>query len=199
MRKIPKGLKTPKRAKIKKPKPIVLKINPYHGSNQLVLPRIEYEIVASLETDVKYTGPVTPLPTILYFLLSSLELRVLAVILNETYKNGKCNLSLDDISKHSFISVQSTSGVMKKLRHFGIVMETEDGVAGLKRFRTVNFETIQRLSDLMEGEDIGVCPRLRQRCRKRNWNNITKEDIQEAYDNRLLPPGHDPEEEEEYD
>ena len=85
---------------------------------------------------------------------------------------------------------------MKALRRLHVIIEKRHG---WKVDRSINYDAIQHLNDLVSIEDRGIYTRLRSKCKYRNIENITEKDLDESYDKYVLPVDHDPEEEEEYD
>ena len=190
--------KIPRKAILEAPKPIRIEIDPLSKNETIMMPEITYTVVASAEMKPQFTGAITPIPTALINLLTHYELKVFAIILEESYKTGRCALSILEIATRIATTTPTVSNTLKKMRKRGLLLETSNGLKSGK-LRQINFKTIQHLNDLVEGEDPGVYARISRATRRTAIENLTKEDIHNAYDNKVLPPGHDPAEEEEYD
>ena len=192
--------KIPKKSQLKRPEHITIKFDPLIMRNSIVMPKIKYEVTAEVDTETKFTGKITPMPTVLIYFLTHMELSIISLILEETYENGGCDLSVIDIALRLAVTTPTISAALYKLRKNDLLLEERNmNVKGLGRRRLLNFEAIQHLNDLVEGEDPGIYARIRKATRRSSILRLTKEDIRCAYNNKILPPDHDPEEEEEYD
>lgn len=189
----------PKKAKLGKPKPIRIELDPRQLKAGIALPKINYQIVASVEEEEVYNGMVLPLPRVLVYYLTRSELLVVATIFEQSRDFGECALTVKELSARLRLSVPTMSNCLYSLRKIGLLLEMPDGKRGAGRIRKLNYKAIQHLNDLCEDEDYGIYTRIRKATRKRDILNLTKEDIKKAYDNHILEPGHDPAEEEEYD
>ncbi len=181
------------------PEEIVVALNPRQLRGGIVLPKVKYQIVASIEHEEVFNGMVIPVPKVLIYFLSKNELMLVSTILEETNDNGECALSVKELAIRVKISIPTLSQSLYSLRKMGLLLETPDGKRGGGRIRKLNYPAIQHLNDLVEDEDPGIYARIRKATRKVNISNLTREDIRKGYDNYVLEPGHDPVEEEEYD
>lgn len=190
--------KIPRKAILEAPKPIQVEIDPLSKKETILMPEITYTVVASAEMKPKFTGAITPLPTVLINFLTYNELKIMAIILEESYRTGRCALSVLEMATRIASTPPTVSSALASMRKRGLLLEVPSGIkAG--RIRQINFKTIQHLNDLVEGEDPGVYARICKATRRTAIENLTKADIHKAYDNKVLPPDHDPAEEEEYD
>lgn len=189
----------PKRAKLPQPEPIIIKLDAKQLRSGIVLPKVKYQVLASVETEEVFNGMVLPIPKVLIYFLSKNELMVISTIWEETNENGDCSLTVDEMAIKMKISSPTLSNCLYSLRKIGLLLETPNGKRGAGRIRMLNYPALQHLNDLVEGEDPGIYTRIRKATRKINILNLTKDDVKEAYDNHVLEPGHDPAEEEEYD
>lgn len=189
----------PSKAKLSKPEPILVKIDPQELKAGIVLPKVKYQILATVEEEEVFQGMVLPIPKVLLFYLTHNELLLVSTILEETSEHEICALSVKELSVRMSISIPSVSTSLYSLRKMGLLLEAPNGQRGAGRIRKINYKTIQHLNDLVEGEDTGIFARIRKAARKTDIMHLTKTDIQNAYDNKVLPPNHDPAEEEEYD
>lgn len=191
--------KIPEKAKLPKEKPLVVKIDPKKLSAGIVLPKISYEVITKVENDTVYDGMIIPIPRVMIYFLTHTELIIFSTILEDSIKEGCCTLTVRELSARLKITLPTISASLYRLRKMGLLLESPNGKRGAGRTRRLNYSTIQHLNDLVEGEDPGIYVRIRKATRKTAIENLTKEDIQEAYDNKVLPPDHDEWEEEEYD
>lgn len=189
----------PKKSQIPKQETIVVKIDPMQLKTGIVLPKVKYEVLATVEEEQVFHGMVLPIPRVLLYYLNRHELMVVATIIEKTNETGICASTLKDMSTKLKVSVPSLSNCLFSLRKVGLLLEEPNGKRGGGRLRKLNYEAIQHLNDLVEGEDPGIYTRIRKATRKIDITHLTKEDINKAYDNKVLQPDHDPAEEEEYD
>ncbi|WP_438589575.1 hypothetical protein [Duncaniella freteri] len=190
--------KIPNRAKLPPPEPVVIKLDPKLHRGGIVLPKVKYEILATVETEEVFDGMVIPMPKVLIYFLSKNELMVVSTIMEEANENGECALSVQELAIKMRLSVPTLSNCLYSLRKIGLLLETPNGKRGGGRIRQLNYQAIQHLNDLVEEEDPGIYARIRKATRKINILNLTKDDVKSAYDTHVLEPGHDPAEEEEY-
>lgn len=179
--------------------PIIIEIDPKELKNGIVVPKVKYQVVATVEHQQVFNGMVLPIPRVLIYYLSKVELQVVATIIEQTNEVGECALTVKEIAKKIKGSTPTTSTALYALRRMGILKETPNGQKGAGRIRTLNYDAIQHLNDLVEGEDPGVFARLRKATRKSQIQKLGQYDLDKSYDSTVLPPDHDPEEEEEYD
>lgn len=190
--------KIPNRAKLPPPEPVVIKLDPKLLRGGIVLPKVKYEILVTVETEEVFDGMVIPMPKVLIYFLSKNELMVVSTIMEEANENGECALSVQELAIKMRLSVPTLSNCLYSLRKIGLLLETPNGKRGGGRIRQLNYPAIQHLNDLVEEEDPGIYARIRKATRKINILNLTKDDVKSAYDTHVLEPGHDPAEEEEY-
>lgn len=181
------------------PEPIVIKLDPKQLRGGIVLPKVKYQVLATVETEEVFNGMVIPMPKVLIYFLNKNELMVVSTIMEEANENGDCALSVKELAIKMKLSVPTVSDSLYSLRHIGLLLETPNGKRGGGRIRQLNYKAIQHLNDLVENEDPGIYARIRTATRKINILNLTKDDVKSAYDTHVLEPGHDPAEEEEYD
>lgn len=189
----------PQKAKLPKQEPIIIKIDPKQLKAGIVLPQVKYQVLATIENEQVFNGMVLPIPKVLVYYLTHNELMIVATILEETNEYGECASSVKELAAKMKISTPTVSSCLYSLRKVGLLQEAPNGKRGAGRIRKLNYTAIQYLNDLVEGEDPGIYIRIRKATRKINITSLTKEDIKKAYDNKVLEPGHDPAEEEEYD
>ncbi len=189
----------PQKAKLPAPEPIVIKIDPKQLRAGIVLPKVEYQVLATIENEQVFHGMVLPVPKVLLYYLTHNELMVMATILEESSEYGESASSVKELAAKMKLSIPTISSCLYSLRKVGLLQESPNGKRGAGRIRKLNYAVIQHLNDLVEGEDPGIYTRIRKATRKIDIANLTKDDIKNAYDNQVLEPGHDPAEEEEYD
>lgn len=191
--------RTPQKSQLDKPAPIIVKINPSELKNGIVVPEVKYEVIATVEEKQVFHGMVLPIPRVLIYYLKHHELMVVSTIIEETNETGTCALSVKELATRLKISIPSLSNCMYSLRKVGLLQEMPNGKRGGGKLRQLNYDAIQHLNDLVEGEDPGIYARIRKASKKIDITHLTKNDVQGAYDNKILAPDHDPAEEEEYD
>lgn len=189
----------PQKNKLSKPEPIIIKIDPTELRTGIVLPQVKYQVLATVENEQVFNGMVLPIPKVLIYYLTHNELLIVATILEETNERGECASSVKELATKIKISTPTVSSCLYSLRKVGLLQEAPNGKRGAGRIRKLNYDAIQHLNDLVEDEDPGIYIRIRKATRKVNIMNLTKDDIKNAYDNKILDPEHDPAEEEEYD
>lgn len=188
----------PKKAKLGKPKPIVIKIDPTEQRQGIVLPEVTYKVAVEVEQKEVFCGMVVPIPRVLLYFLNHMELMVVSSILEDSINGEGCALSAKDIGARLKISAPTIHNTFYTLRKLGLLLEQPNGKKGTGKIRKLNYEAIQHLNDLVEDEDASVIFRLRKATRIIDITHLTKESVQAAYDNVALAPDHDPAEEEEY-
>lgn len=189
----------PQKAILVKLEPIIIKIDPKQLKTGIVLPKVKYQVLASVENELVFNGMVLPIPKVLIYYLTHNELMIVSTILEETNEYGECASSVKELATKIKISTPTVSSCLYSLRKVGLLQEAPNGQRGAGRIRKLNYTAIQHLNDLVEGEDSGIYTRIRKATRKTNIMSLTKDDIKNAYDNHVLEPGHDLAEEEEYD
>lgn len=189
----------PQKAILQKPEPIIVKVDPKELKTGIVLPKVKYQVLATVENEKVFNGMVLPIPKVLVYYLTHNELMIVATILEETNEYGECASSVKELAVKMKISAPTVSSCLYSLRKVGLLQEAPNGKRGAGRIRKLNYTAIQYLNDLVEGEDPGIYIRIRKATRKTNIMSLTKDDIRNAYDNHILEPDHDPAEEEEYD
>lgn len=189
----------PQKAKLPKQELITVNIDPKDLNNGIVIPKVKYQVLATVENEQVFTGMVLPIPKILLYFLAHNELLIISAIIEDTNEYGESSLTVKGLATKLNLSTPTVSATLYSLRKIGLLLEAPNGKRGAGRIRKINYETVQHLNDLVEGEDSGIYTRIRRATRKSDIMNLTKGDIKSAYDNKVLEPGHDPAEEEEYD
>lgn len=184
---------------VKLEKKVRITISPRELRSKLMIPKVQYYIAAEAKVDAVFSGMVMPIPKVLIYYLHSTELMILTLIMEECNDTGYCYFTNPEMSVRLGLSPVSIGIGLQSLRKMGLLAERPNGSQGAGRARRINYDTVQYLNDLMEGENPGVLVRVRKRFSRRSILKITKADIKNAYNNKLLDPDHDPAEEEEYD
>ena len=179
--------------------PIVIHVNPRDIEGCLQIPKITYRVMRTMKPENVFTGMIIPMPRVLIYYLNHTELMIMSAILEDTLEFGECNATITEFATKYKMAVPTISNALYSLRLAGLIVETPNGRKGCGRNRKINFKAIQHLNDLVLGENPDVYYRIRKATRKRAIINLTKKDIHNAYDNKILAPDHDPAEEEEYD
>lgn len=189
----------PKKSQESRPDPIVIKIDPMQLRAGILFPEIKYEVIGTCDFSQAFHGMVLPMPKVLLYYLNSKELPIVATIMEETNVHGQCIIKTKEICTRLKMAYMNVANALNSLRMAGLLVEGPRPKANEGRLRRINYKAVQHLNDLVEGEDPGIYARIRKATRKMDIMSMTKADILGAYDNHVLPPGHDPAEEEEYD
>lgn len=189
----------PLKSQIPKQEFVQIKIKATQARQSLVLPKIQYQITASSELHSVFHGKVTPIPTVLIYFLNHTELMVITTIMEQTNDDGECVMTVKEIARHLRMTTPTISTSLYNLRRAGLLLESPNSLKGNGRNRMLNYRAVQHLNDLVEGEDSGIYSRIRRATHKQDILHISKTDLDNAYDQYILSPDHDPEEEEEYD
>lgn len=164
------------------------------------MPKINYQVTTFVETEEVFHGMTLPVPRVLLYYLKHSELLVLMVILEETCANGICKLTIADMARRLHSCYHSIGYTLHQLDKQGLIITSSRQTRLGRKIRSIDYKTVQHLNDLVEGEDPAVFSKIRSVLKQKfKIRNITREDIEKTYDTRILPPEHDPEEEEEYD
>lgn len=181
-------------------KQITVRIDPATLKSGLILPKIMYQIVATVEQEEVYNGMTIPIPHVLFYFLHHKELQVVGVIIEQTILTGSCKLTIKDFAYRLSVNPVTVCNALYNLRKMNLLIEIADGKRGAGKVRKINFEAIQHLNNLVEGEDFNLLSRVRRKLgNKKNVTKINLADLEKVYNHKILPPEHDPEEEEEYD
>lgn len=191
--------KIQQKARLEEPKPIIVQIDPSEPNAEIINPKVEYRIVSSVVQDQVFQGMIIPIPKVLLYYLMHKELLLLSIIMEESAINGTCRLTVKELAIRLKVTIPTVSNTLYNLRKAGILLEAPNGKKGTGRNRKINFSTIQHLNDLVQGQDPGIYSRIRKATKKKDISHLTLQDLSMAYDNKVLAPGHDPAEEEEYD
>lgn len=178
---------------------ITVNVDPNEMKQQIVMPEVEYKVIATAKPRVAFHGTVIMMPRVLIYFLTHKELVVMTFIMDQTAAHGACWTTVKEMESQLALSSTTISGVLYRLRLMGLLMEKPNGQSGSGRVRTPNFEAIQHLDDVLDGESTAVCTRMHVLCRDMNVMSLRKDDVQRVCNHKVLPKDHDPEEEEEYD
>lgn len=177
-----------------KPPKIKVTINPRNVQRTISVPKIKYKVVEDPVLETAFTGDVTVIPTILLFYLTPGELKVISVIIQDTMKKARCELTVDEIAQRAGITSCTVRIILKRLLKMEVISDTRDG---WKHNRALMFNNIQKLDRLLADENKAIYTRLRKVCKTKKITSITKKDTARCYDNIILPLD-DIEENEEY-
>ena len=164
------------------------------GDNEIRIPKIRYKQVAYVdEANSVFNGDVTPIPSVLIEYLSKTELQTFAVIIKQIREHGYCIMRLETMATYLGLSRVSLANTISKLKSMGILSYDQ---YGKRKKRIVNFDTIQKLHDVLRDRKPGAAAALRKRVKIKNINNLSDMDIKFLDNN--FSWHDDPEEEEEY-
>lgn len=181
------------------PKDFNVKIKHKDLRSKLILPKITYRVEAETEDEEVFNGSIIPMPKVLLYYLTRMELIVFSTIMEYTTDVSGCAMTVRELANKVRLSVNTVSSVLYTLRKSGLLLESNHWRSREGRVLKINYKTVQHLNDLTGGIDVGIYVRIRQLARKTNIMSITKKDIEQLYDAYTQPLDHDPAEEEEYD
>jgi len=114
------------------PEPIVIKLDPKQLRGGIVLPKVKYQVLATVETEEVFNGMVIPMPKVLIYFLNKNELMVVSTIMEEANENGDCALSVKELAIKMKLSIPTVSDSLYSLRHIGLLLETPNGKRGVE-------------------------------------------------------------------
>lgn len=161
------------------------------------IPKINYKVIADATMQTAFNGMVTPIPTVLIHHLRPIELLLVAVIIEETIEKGECVITQNDLCDRIGVEPPTVSSARLRLIRAGIIDYQRKTHA--PSVYTINWDAVNNLDKLMSGQPRAMMARVRKVTKKRKIANLDQSDLDAAYTQRILPPGHDPREEETYD
>lgn len=161
------------------------------------IPKIDYKVIADVTMQAAFSGMITPVPTVLIHHLKPLELLLVSVIIEETIEKGECNISQDELALRMGVSTNTVALTRSSLKKHDIIT-FERKRTSPSRYH-INWEAVNNLDKLMRDQPRAIMARVRNTSKKRKISNMNQEDIDRAYNEKILPPNHDPREEEMYD
>jgi hypothetical protein len=161
------------------------------------IPRIDYKVIADVTMQTAFNGMITPIPTVLIHHLRPLELLFVAVVIEDTIEHGECFLKHQDFADRMGVALPTVSATKSRLKKMEVI--TIEKRADSRYICKINWDAVNNLDQLMQKEPRAIMARVRNTSRKRKISNMTRSDIESAYTERVLPPDHDPREEETYD
>lgn len=162
-------------------------------ANDIKIPQIKYKRVAYIESDKVFTGDITPIPSVLVDYLDKCELRIFAIVLRSIREKGFCIIRMEDIAKVLNISFVSASSAMTRLKKMGII---EYSSYGKRKDKSINFATVQRLSEILQDKKLGAAAALRKKVNHSNINRLSQSALD--YLEKNYSWNDDPLEDEEY-
>lgn len=165
------------------------------GNDEIKIPKIRYKQVAYVEaSDKVFNGDITPIPSILIEYLNKTELQTFALILKQIRDHGYCIMRIETMKTYLGMSHVSLANTMSKLKSMGIINYDQ---CGKRKNRTINFDAIQKLQDLLKGRKPGAAPALRKRIKSKDISKLSEADIK--FIDTYYTWHDDPDEDEEYD
>lgn len=161
------------------------------------IPKIDYKVIADVTMQTAFNGMVTPIPTVLIHHLRPLELLFIAVVIEDTIEHGECFLKQEDFAARMGVALPTVSTTKSRLKKMEVitVRKRQDN----RYVCAINWDAVNNLDKLMQKEPRAIMARVRNTSRKCKLSKMNRSDIEAAYTERILPPGHDPREEETYD
>ena len=161
------------------------------------IPKINYKVIADVSMQTAFNGMITPIPTVLIHHLRPLEMLFVAVIIEDTIEHGECFLKQEEFAFRMGVTLPTISNTKSNLKKMGVI--TVERRSDKRYVYKINWEAVNNLDELMQNEPRAIMARVRHTSKKRKISNMDRSDIESAYTERILPPGHDPREEETYD
>lgn len=145
------------------------------SDDEIKIPKIRYKQVAYVEaSDKVFNGDITPIPSVLIEYLNKTELQTFAIILKQIREHGYCIMRIETMAAYLGVSRVSLANTTSRLKSMGILNYDS---YGKRRNRTINFEAIQKLHDLLNGRKPGAAPALRKRVKSKDINKLSDSDI----------------------
>lgn len=163
-------------------------------SNDIKIPQIKYRKVSYIESDKVFTGDITPIPTVLFSYLDKCELKVFGLIMRRIRENGTCVMRAEAISKYLAMSRISVTNALMRLKKMGIVNYQ---TYGKDKNKTINFETIQKLHEILKDRKPGAEVAMRRKMMNTSIERIPESIL--SYLEKNYTWHDDPDEDEEYD
>ncbi len=161
------------------------------------VPKIDYKVIADVTMQTAFNGMVTPIPTVLIHHLRSIELLVVAVIIEETIEKGECVMSQPEMADRIGVKIPTIQSAKNRLIKSGVI--NYERRCHSSSIFTINWDAVNALDQLMQNEPRAIMARVRKVTKKCKLTSINKSDIEAAYTEKILPLDHDPREEETYD
>ena len=161
------------------------------------IPQIDYKVIADVTMRRAFTGRVTPIPTVLIHYLRSIELKLVAIIIEETIRTGECKLTNEEISLRLKCTVPTVYETKHKLNKMGLIQSERWGDRRMRLY--INWDAVNNLEKLTDGEPQAIMSNIRHASKTIRIEKLTRKDVEKSYSEKVLPPDHDPREEEIYD
>lgn len=161
--------------------------------DDIKIPQIKYRKVAYVDADKVFTGDITPIPSVLVDYLDKCELRIFAIILRSIRGKSFCITRVEDIAKALNISFVSASSALTRLKKMGII---EYASYGKRKDKSINFDTVQKLHEILHDKKLGAASVLRKKVGSTNINKLPNSALE--YLERNFTWSNDPLEDEEY-
>lgn len=146
------------------------------GEYEIRIPKVSYKQVACVEAANKvFQGDITPIPSVLIEYLSKTELQTFAIILKQIREHGYCIMRIEGIASYIGVSRVSLANTMSRLKSMGLICYDN---CGKRRNRTINFDVIQKLNDLLKDRKPGATAALRKKVKTKNIEELSDSDIQ---------------------
>ena len=135
----------------------------------VVMPKIQYKAVKYVDSEKKFEGEITPIPSVLIEYLDKVELKVFAHIMRQLRENGACIVRLQTMGTQMQLSNVTIANATSRLRQMGFIYYEN---AGHKRNKKIDFDAIQSLNDLLKDMKPGAIIALRKRAKNKNVQHI---------------------------
>lgn len=145
------------------------KIVEYEDEIVLPTPRVRYTPYIEMKDKKVYMGATVPIPYVLFFYLTSLELKVISIIMYQTRTTGSCIMRVKTIADILGFTATSVQTVINRMVKMNII---SNEAIGRRRNKVINFSAVQKLNEITKGMKPGAISGLRHVMKDRNINNI---------------------------
>ena len=139
---------------------------------QLTLSEIQvkrkYCVDVAIYQKQQFIGDLVPIPLVLIDYLSASEIRVFARILSQLKNHSTCQIRRKTLAKELGVSETTITTVLNSLESIGIITQDHEGRRKLKK---INFNTIQKLNDILKDRLPGAARAFRNEMGDQNINN----------------------------
>ena len=107
----------------------------------------QYIVDTMTYAENKYVGELVPLPLVLVKYLTAAELRVFVLILGKFTNQASFYARREYIAQELGVSVATVSHTLTSLENMGLIVQERNS---MKIVRTINFKTLQKLTNILE-------------------------------------------------
>lgn len=130
----------------------------------------QYIVDTMTYAENKYVGELVPLPLVLVKYLTASELRVFVLILGKLTNQASFYVRREYIAQELGVSVATVSHILTSLENMELISQER---CGMKVVRTINFKTLQKLTDILTDRLPGAEAAFRKEMGDGNINRPT--------------------------